>query len=73
MQNSIKVTHNQYFIQLECTCGWSAKALPSDEIGSWILAHHEVHNVGVRILKDRLEGLDEMVKSEVLHDKIASA
>jgi hypothetical protein len=26
-----------------------------------------------RILKDRLEGLDEMVKSEVLHDKIASA
>lgn len=26
-----------------------------------------------RILKDRLEGLDEMVKSEVLHDKIVGA
>jgi len=26
-----------------------------------------------RYLKDRLEGLDEMVKSEVLHDKIVSA
>ena len=26
-----------------------------------------------RILKDRLEGLDEVVKSEMLHDKIVSA
>lgn len=26
-----------------------------------------------RILKDRLEGLDEVVKSEALHDKIVSA
>jgi len=26
-----------------------------------------------RVLKDRLEGLDEVVKSEMLHDKIVSA
>jgi len=34
---------------------------------------HEGDGMVRRILKDRLEGLDEMVKSEVLHDKIASA
>jgi len=34
---------------------------------------HEDDGMVRRILKDRLEGLDEMVKSEVLHDKIASA
>jgi len=26
-----------------------------------------------RVLKDRLEGLDEVLKSEMLHDKIVSA
>jgi hypothetical protein len=31
------------------------------------------HGMARRILKDRLEGLDEMVKSEVLHDKIVGA
>jgi len=31
------------------------------------------HDMARRILKDRLEGLNEMVKSEVLHDKIVSA
>jgi hypothetical protein len=33
-----------------------------------------MHNyLARRILKDRLEGLDEVVKSEALHDKIVSA
>ena len=72
MQDSIKITHNQHDTQIECTCGWSAKALPADNIASWVVAHHDTHNVGVRILKDRLEGLEDVVRVENLNDKVGA-
>jgi len=54
----------------------SLKSKTNDELIDLIeldVLDHEDDGMVRRILKDRLEGLDEMVKSEVLHDKIASA
>lgn len=54
----------------------SLKAKTNDELIDLIeldVLDHEDDGMVRRILKDRLEGLDEMVKSEVLHDKIVGA
>jgi len=54
----------------------SLKTKTNDELIDLIeldVLDHEGDGMARRILKDRLEGLDEMVKSEVLHDKIVGA
>jgi hypothetical protein len=51
----------------------SLKAKTNDELIDLIeldVLDHEGDGMVRRILKDRLEGLEDVVKSEVLHDKI---